>query len=501
MTIQALLERWSYLAIACGAFVEGEAVLLSSGALANARLLSLPFVVLAGSLGSVAWGQTWFQIGHVSGRSLLARRPSWRGRAFQVERWLSRFGPWVLVVGRFAPGLGTVLPATIGASGFSRRRFVLWDSLGALVWATVFSGVGFGLGAAVHRVSDQPLGWVEYVSIGLGAAASFGLMAAAVGSVRRRRRRARARGAADGTSPFAAKRVIITADDFGLAVPVNEAVEQAHREGVLTTTSLLIGEADAADAVERALRNPGLRVGLHVAVCEGRPCLPASEVPALVNSRGELRHPIAALLLFFLLAPSRAFRRQLRAEIRAQFAAFAATGLDIDHVNGHNNMQLHPVVLPILLELSREYGVSAVRVPYEPLLASWRAARSAFLARACVWVVMAPWAGYVRRRLRREGFVVNDYLFGIFDCGAVDCELLRGMLANLPPGLSEIHCHPATRRCAAHDRHTPTYLHQAELAALVHPQTRLALAASGAESVAGFSGARLALSAAEPRPT
>jgi chitin disaccharide deacetylase len=286
------------------------------------------------------------------------------------------------------------------------------------------------------------------------------------------------------------KQVIITGDDFGLAIPVNEAIELAHREGVLTTTSLLVGEAAAADAAARAHRNPGLRVGLHVAVCDGRPTLPPSEIPSLVNARGELRHPIDAMLQLLVFGWLPSHRRELEAEIRAQFEAFRALRLTPDHVNGHNNMQLHPVVLPVLMKVAHEYGVGAIRLPYEPLMASWRAARHSFLLRLCVWLVMRPWAAYVKRRLRRAGFVINDYLFGVFDCGALDQTLMERIIENLPEGLSEIHCHPATKRCAELDKTMPRYGHEAEFRALIHPRVREALAASGAQSIHGFGGAR-----------
>jgi len=154
------------------------------------------------------------------------------------------------------------------------------------------------------------------------------------------------------------RKVIITGDDFGLALPVNEAIEHAYRHGALTTTSLLIGEQAAADAIARARRNPGLRVGLHLAVCEASPVLPAQDVRVLVNTKDQLRHPLVALA--YLLMPWT--WRALEAEIRAQFAAFAATGLPLDHVNGHNHMQLHPAVLPILLRVAREYGSPPIRL-------------------------------------------------------------------------------------------------------------------------------------------
>jgi hopanoid biosynthesis associated protein HpnK len=245
--------------------------------------------------------------------------------------------------------------------------------------------------------------------------------------------------------------------------------------------------------VNRAQRNPALRVGLHLAVCDGRPTLSAAEIPTLVNARGELRHPVVALLRFFSFAWQPARRKQLEAEMRAQFEAFRRTGLTLDHVNGHNNMQLHPVVLPILMRLAREYGVGAVRLPYEPLLASWRAARRSLVPRLFVWLVMRPWSAYVKRRLERGGFVVNDYLFGIFDCGSLDRTLLRGIIENLPDGLSEIHCHPATRRCPELDKNMSSYGHEAEFQALIDPAIRVALGAAGVTSISGFAGVQRAV--------
>jgi len=83
------------------------------------------------------------------------------------------------------------------------------------------------------------------------------------------------------------RKLIVTGDDFGLAVPVNEAIEEAHRRGILTTASLMVGAGAAADAVERARQLPTLRVGLHLVLVEGRPVLPPREIPDLVDGRGE----------------------------------------------------------------------------------------------------------------------------------------------------------------------------------------------------------------------
>nr|MDP9121626.1 hopanoid biosynthesis-associated protein HpnK [Acidobacteriota bacterium] len=170
------------------------------------------------------------------------------------------------------------------------------------------------------------------------------------------------------------KRLIVTGDDFGMAVPVNEAIEEAHRHGLLTAASLMVSAAAADDAVRRARRIPTLAVGLHLVLVEGRPTLPPERIPDLVDRNGELATHLVRAGVEFFFRPS--VRRQLADEIRAQFQAFRATGLALDHVNAHNHMHLHPTLLALILEIGRDFGLRAVRVPYEPPLASWRAART-----------------------------------------------------------------------------------------------------------------------------
>ena len=157
------------------------------------------------------------------------------------------------------------------------------------------------------------------------------------------------------------KRLIVTGDDFGLALPVNEAIEVAHRDGILTAASLMVSGQAAADAVERARRLPTLRVGLHVVLVQGRPVLPPEKVPDLVGESGEFGARLVRAGFRFFFLP--AVRRQLEAEIRAQFAAFRETGLALDHANGHSHMQLHPTVMALIIRVGREFGLRAVRVP------------------------------------------------------------------------------------------------------------------------------------------
>src|SRR5262249_4766656 len=150
----------------------------------------------------------------------------------------------------------------------------------------------------------------------------------------------------------------------------------------------------------------------------------------------------------------------------------------------HNHMQLHPVVLSLIMKIAPEFGVKGVRLSYEPLIPSWRAARRGLAMRVAAWLAMGPWCAYVKRRLVRAGFRVNDYLFGIYDSGELDPDVFVGFLRNLPEGVSEIHCHPATRRCAEIDRTMPKYHHENELNALTSTAVRTELGVAGAHSLA-----------------
>jgi hopanoid biosynthesis associated protein HpnK len=253
----------------------------------------------------------------------------------------------------------------------------------------------------------------------------------------------------------------ITADDFGLSEGVNEAVERAHRDGILTSASLMVAGPAAADAVRRARAMPSLKVGLHLVVIEGPAVLPRTAIPDLVDAEGQFPSDQLRLGLKYFFRPS--IRRQLAAEIRAQFAAFAATGLLLDHANAHKHMHLHPTVGRMMIDIGRDFGLRAVRIPAEP---------PAVLARCGIRVglgghAMYRWTALLRHQARTAGLETNDHCFGLAWSGHMTVERLRSLCATLPEGRNEIYFHPATSRNALLQRLMPDYEHEAELAALL----------------------------------
>ncbi len=275
------------------------------------------------------------------------------------------------------------------------------------------------------------------------------------------------------------KKLIITGDDFGLSLPVNEAIEEAHRRGILTTASLMVGARATADAVERARRLPSLKVGLHLVLVDGSPVLPPQAVPDLVTGKGELSsHLIRAGINFFLLPR---VRRQLEAEIRAQFEAFQKTGILLDHVNTHHHMHLHPTVLGLILKVGREYGMRAMRLPYEPPLPSWRASRNGLLRRTGTWLLLSPWVSLLKRRLRHARVHSNDFVFGMNDSGHMNLDLVLRLLRHLPPRVTEIYFHPAIPETDPRGKNS---CNQGEYEALMSPELLQGLLASGIERIA-----------------
>jgi chitin disaccharide deacetylase len=235
----------------------------------------------------------------------------------------------------------------------------------------------------------------------------------------------------------------------------------------------MVGGEAAADAVARARRLPELRVGLHLNLVEGHPVLPTLEVPQLISENGEFDRNMARAGVRFLMFPS--VRRQLAHEIQAQFAAFRASGLPLDHVNAHKHMHLHPYVARLIIEIGRYYGMKAVRVPSEPVAAL----RRAFPEERYRPPPYHLWIALLRRRLQRAGLRTNDQLFGLAWSGRMVEDRILRLIPHLPDGVSEIYFHPAAERTPS----VHSYRRAEELAALLSPVLRSRISELGVQLV------------------
>jgi hopanoid biosynthesis associated protein HpnK len=237
------------------------------------------------------------------------------------------------------------------------------------------------------------------------------------------------------------RRLIVNADDFGLSRSVNEAVIRAHRDGILTSASVMVNEPACDEAVKLAKENPKLGVGLHITLLMGHSALPAGKIPGLVNNRGEFSDsPVSTGMKYFF---DSSLREQLRAEIRAQFEKFRATGLPLDHVNGHLHFHLHPVVFKILMEDSDTLGISHLRLTRDCFSRSRRTSHGHLLYRISNAAIFEMLSSRARRPLEQKKIRHARITFGLLQNARVDEEYILKLLPELPPGDSELYSHPS----------------------------------------------------------
>ena len=242
-------------------------------------------------------------------------------------------------------------------------------------------------------------------------------------------------------TPNSVRRLIVNADDFGRSRSINEAVVRAHREGILTSASLMVNGAAGGEAVALARENPRLGVGLHLTLLCGKSALPPEKIPGLVNPQGEFSNrPVGVGMRYFF---KRSLRGQLRAEIHAQFDKFRATGLPLDHVNGHLHLHLHPTVFQILMEDAASLGIQRLRLTRDCLSRSRRMTRGYWFYRVSHAAIYEWLSRRARRPLQQRGIRHAQITFGLLQNARVDEEYFLQLLPELPPGDSELYSHPS----------------------------------------------------------
>jgi hopanoid biosynthesis associated protein HpnK len=243
------------------------------------------------------------------------------------------------------------------------------------------------------------------------------------------------------------RRLIVNGDDFGSSREVNEAVILAHRRGILTSTSLMVSGAAFEHAVTLAQDNPGLAVGLHLTLVDGRPLMRPWEIPHVAGKNGAFPSNSTRAGLYYFLC--RRARGELLHEIEAQFEKFAQSGLSFSHVDAHRHLHMHPVVLDAIIEIARRYGVKRVRVPADSLFSALPFLSSAPLAGGYA-LLFKLLTGSMKRKLRRQGFIFPGRVYGHLLTGKMSREYVLSLLDDVPRGFSELYLHPSLR-CSEKD--------------------------------------------------
>jgi membrane protein DedA with SNARE-associated domain len=167
MDLDALIREYGYLAILIGTFLEGETILVLGGLAANLGYLEIQWVLVSAFLGSFSGDQLYFHIGRHYGPRIIARRLSWQESAEKVYHILRRHQNFLILTFRFYYGLRNVTPFAIGAAGVDWRRFLLLNTLGAVVWTIVLAYLGYFFGAALEHYLPDFRKYQVYLLVGL----------------------------------------------------------------------------------------------------------------------------------------------------------------------------------------------------------------------------------------------------------------------------------------------------------------------------------------------
>lgn len=261
--------------------------------------------------------------------------------------------------------------------------------------------------------------------------------------------------------------LIINADDFGRSAEINRAVLRAHREGVLNSASLMVAGEAADEAVEIARQNPGLTVGLHLVVVDGPAVLPPDRIPHLVGADGKF--PNAPVTLGLRYAFSRAARKELEAEIAAQFERFASTGLPLSHVDGHQHMHMHPAVFDRMLPLAKRFGAKRIRIVRDDLRLALRHDRRSAIGKCIATAIFAALA----RQAMRSDLPAPKRTYGFLQSGGMTEPYVLLAIQQMPDS-AEIYFHPTDG-----PRLDALGPNPGDLATLVNPAVRRAIEARG----------------------
>lgn len=242
------------------------------------------------------------------------------------------------------------------------------------------------------------------------------------------------------------RNLIVNADDLGWTEGVNRGIAEAHRNGIVTSASLLANGAALPLAVELARTTPGLGVGVHLNLSDGEPVAPRELVTSLLNDDGQLNARPESLLL--RLARRTVSLDEVEREWDAQIQKVRDFGIAPTHLDGHKHVHMLPGLFEIALRLGKRHGIPAIRISHEE--SSLRSALSSGAShRASVVMKQGVQARGLKllasdayEKAARAGIVSADYFCGIAQTGELTKEGLLRLLEILPEGTTELMCHP-----------------------------------------------------------
>jgi hopanoid biosynthesis associated protein HpnK len=267
-------------------------------------------------------------------------------------------------------------------------------------------------------------------------------------------------------------RLIVHADDLGISTGVNDGIDQAHRNGILTSTSLMASGAAFAGAVTLLRSSPTLDVGVHLTLVGEPPLLSPGDIPSLVDAGGQL-HGSAPVFMRHYLAGSIALD-EVRAELDAQIAHVRAHVQTVTHLDSHQHLHMLPAIRRVVVDLARRHGIRAMRHPREAVQ-PYMLRNPAGLPRLAQLLVLNAFCASADSSAIRH----PQHFRGFYCGGRLDTRQLLQLLSGLPAdGFCELMCHPGSDETGA-GNHNWGYRWRDERDALMAPEVRAEIARRG----------------------
>ncbi len=273
------------------------------------------------------------------------------------------------------------------------------------------------------------------------------------------------------------RKLITNADDFGLSQGVNKAVIEAHTTGILTSATIMANMSASDEAIELAKKTPTLGVGVHLNVSEGKSLSTDSAVQLLLDDSGEFGH--SAYKLAFKTITNKKILKAVEVEFAAQISSIIDRGIKPTHLDSHKHFHLLPPVYRIVCSLAADYGIGAIRWPWEPAtvcFGDWPPVEFADKMRAFLARQMALKCQKLDKR-----FIKNDVFFGIAHTGRIDDAFWSELSKTQFIGVAEVMTHPGYPQGLKNTRLLEQ--RKTELKWLCAPSTKQTLAEAGIKLV------------------
>src|SRR5262249_4514959 len=240
------------------------------------------------------------------------------------------------------------------------------------------------------------------------------------------------------------RELIVNADDFGLTRQVSQGILDVHRDGIVTSTTLMANGMGFDAAVSMSRQAPQLGVGVHLNLSEGKPVSRACEIPSLVNTWGELY--LTPGRLWAGLLQREVSLSDVERELHGQVEKVIRAGISPTHLDGHKHVHILPGVAAIVIRLAQQFGIRNVRCPVEqgPNLARLlsQRPRTPVIKQYVVGRAVSRLAHQFREKLKRAGLTCPAHFYGLSETGFLNLQGVQEILSRLPQGVSELMCHP-----------------------------------------------------------